>query len=191
MDEASTDRLIENFNRLEMKFDIVIHNAGINAIRPFEAVTAEFLHEVMHVNCIAPILFTQKLLAAGLLRSGARLCHVISDAAWRPMRHSLAYNMSKAALDMATKQMARELTKSRGLTIFGVRPGKMRGTGMSQYIDKQVQTLRGWSAEEAATYAANNSVSGQEFSPFEVSQLIYHLCTSHLPLSGACMDLAG
>lgn len=171
--------------------DILVNNAGINAIRTFEDVTDDFLHDIFQVNCVAPIMLTQTLLRLKLLRSGSRVCNVVSDAAWRPMRHSLAYNCSKAALDMATKQMARELTKPYGLTIFGVRPGKMAGTEMSRYIDRQVCELRGWSLQEAQAYAAVSSTSGEEFSPINVAQVIKLLCMSRIPVSGACLDLVG
>jgi NAD(P)-dependent dehydrogenase (short-subunit alcohol dehydrogenase family) len=119
--------------------------------------------------------------------------NVISDAAWRPMRHSLAYNCSKAALDMATKQMARELTKPRDLSIIGVRPGKMTNTAMSAYIDQRVQEVRGWTAEEAMTYFRNNSVSGLEQEPTAVAAFILSIATGGLArnMSGACIDLVG
>ena len=179
------------------RFHVLINNAGINAIKKFEHLTSGFLRDVMTVNFAGPIFLTQQLLARGTanlnggLQSGAVVCNIISDAAWRPMRHSLAYNCSKAALDMATKQMARELTKPYNLTIFGVRPGKMAGTGMSHYIDQQVCEMRGWTSEQAHEYFKANSVTGQEFSTILLAKLIADLCTSRLPLSGACLDLCG
>jgi len=173
------------------RVDVLINNAGINAIKKFEDLDQDFITEIMQVNFVAPVLLTQALLKAGMFHVGTVVCNVISDAAWRPMRHSLAYNCSKAALDMATKQMARELTKPYGLTIFGVRPGKMRGTGMSNYIDRSVCELRGWTSEEADAYFRTNSLTGIEFEPTAVAQFIYQLCTTSMPISGACIDLAG
>jgi NAD(P)-dependent dehydrogenase (short-subunit alcohol dehydrogenase family) len=109
------------------------------------------------------------------------------------MRHSLAYNCSKAALDMATKQMARELTKPYGLSVFGVRPGKMAGTGMSTYIDEQVCLMRDWTPEQAMAYAQQNSVTGLELPPMKVAEFIYDLVRSGTAryTSGACIDMVG
>jgi NAD(P)-dependent dehydrogenase (short-subunit alcohol dehydrogenase family) len=191
LDPRSLTGLVEDLKESVPCLDIVINNVGINAIRKFEDLDSGFIHDILHVNAVAPVLLVKELLANRILSKGAVICNVISDAAWRPMRHSLAYNISKAALDMATKQMARELTKPHDLTIFGVRPGKMNGTGMSRYIDQSVMESRGWSKEQADEYFRNNSVAGRENSPFAVARFIYNACTSGMPISGACMDLAG
>lgn len=172
------------------KVDLLINNAGVNAICRFEMLEVAFINRIMDVNFLGPVILTRQLLSA--LRNGT-IINIISDAAWRPMRHSLAYNCSKAALDMATKQMARELTKPYNLSVVGVRPGKMCGTGMSNYIDQMVCDLRGWTPEQTREYAANNSVTGLEMPPKHVAGLIYNLCMSgsFKFMSGACMDLAG
>lgn len=172
--------------------DVLINNAGMNGIRPFEELDAMFLQEMMQVNFVGPVMVTKAVLPFMRPELGTVL-NVTSDAAWRPMRHSLAYNASKAALDMATRQMARELTKPYKLTIVGVRPGKMSGTGMSSYIEEQVCKLRGWSPEEAKDYAAMNSVTGLELPATVMASHVYNLVTSGVLryASGSCMDLAG
>ena len=173
--------------------NVLINNAGINAIRRFEDLTLEFMEEVMRVNCHAPVLLIKELLGAQLFAPQPVIVNVISDAAWRPMRHSAAYGQSKAAFDMATRQMARELTKPHDLIMVGIRPGKMKGTGMSTYIDQQVCDLRGWTPEEAHAYFVQNSVTGREQSPHDVARLIYDLVENPLitTMSGACIDLVG
>ncbi len=191
--QVGIDHLLEEIGRTTKQFEIVIHCAGINAIRKFEDLDAAFIHDIMQVNFVAPVLLTRSLLVANLLGQGSQIIHVISDAAWRPMRHSLAYNCSKAALDMATKQMARELTKQHQMTVVGIRPGKMSGTAMSRYIDKAVCEMRNWTPGEAQAYYAQNSVTGLETDPRLVAHLIYHLTQSPLihTMSGACLDLVG
>jgi NAD(P)-dependent dehydrogenase (short-subunit alcohol dehydrogenase family) len=171
--------------------DLLINNAGMNAVREFVNLSDTFLHEVMAVNCVGPIMLTKALLES-LSWSKGTVINVISDAAWRPMRHSLAYNISKAAMDMATKQMARELTKPRGVSFIGVRPGKMADTGMSRYIDAQVCKMRGWTPEQASDYFKAGSVTGLEFPVKAVAEFIVQLsynATSYM--SGACMDIVG
>jgi NAD(P)-dependent dehydrogenase (short-subunit alcohol dehydrogenase family) len=173
------------------RVDILINNAGINAIRPFEELTGAFIQSIMNVNFIGPVLITQEFLP--YFNKGAGVFNIISDAAWRPMRHSLAYNCSKAALDMATKQMARELTKPYDISIVGIRPGKMAGTGMSNYIDQKVQETRGWTKEEADEYFKTNSVTGREIDPINIARMILNIVQSGLyrNMSGACVDLVG
>lgn len=183
------DHVLQQFDG---RVDVLVNNAGTNAIRPFEVLSQEFIEGIMRANFLLAVLLTQRLLP-GLSKAQGTVVNVISDAAWRPMRHSLAYNCSKAALDMATKQMARELTKPCGVTVFGVRPGKMAGTEMSRYIDEAVCATRGWTPEEARAYFAANTVSGLESSPEHVAKIIFDLVQSpaRRTLSGACMDLVG
>lgn len=171
--------------------DVLINNAGMNAICEFENLTPKFVRSIMSVNFEAPVFIIQALLP--YFRKPGVVVNVISDAAWRPMRHSLAYNCSKAALDMATKQMARELTKPHQLTVLGIRPGKMSNTKMSDYIDVKVQEMRGWTPYEAKKYFQQNSVSGLELHPHDVARLILNIVDSGLvhQLSGACLDLVG
>lgn len=173
------------------KVDVLINNIGTNAILPFEQLTETFVNHIMDVNFTTAVFMTQHFLEH-FNRPGV-VVNVISDAAWRPMRHSLAYNCSKAALDMATKQMARELTKPRELAVIGVRPGKMKNTAMSEYIDKQVQKLRGWTPEQAMDYFRQNSVSGLELEPIDVAYFIMRVAVSGMAMnmSGACIDLVG
>jgi NAD(P)-dependent dehydrogenase (short-subunit alcohol dehydrogenase family) len=173
------------------RVDVLINNIGENDIRPFEEVTPEFLRHLMTVNFETPVFLTQAFLP--FFSTPATVINIVSDAAWRPMRHSLAYNCSKAALDMATKQLARELTKPRGISFIGIRPGKMGGTHMSTYIDRRVQQVRGWSADEAVDYFKMNSLTGLEFRPEDVAVLIYNIATNIIArnMSGACLDLVG
>ncbi len=194
---ASLHHGVDALAKLTEPVDCLINNAGINAIRHFEDLDDYFIERIMRVNFLAPVLLVQAMLKQGKLKTGGVVVNIISDAAWRPMRHSLAYNCSKAALDMATKQMARELTKPHNLSVIGIRPGKMSGTGMSTYIDEQVCELRGWTPERAREYAAANSVTGKELDPRLVAELVANIVIGSQSgsiaynLSGACLDLAG
>lgn len=178
--------------RFDGHVNLLINNAGTNAICPFEELTPGFVQNILDVNFMAPVFITQALLP--MMVDHGSVVNVISDASWRPMRHSLAYNCSKAALAMATRQMARELTKPKNISVFGINPGKMRGTEMSKYIDKRVQEVRGWTAAEARTYFENNSLTGLELDPVDVANLIYHLTSAGglcEAMSGTVVDLVG
>lgn len=189
--ESSVVQFAHHVKKRMDRVDLLINNAGVNSICRFEMLEVSFINRIMDVNFLGPVMLTKSLLH--VLSNGGTVVNVISDAAWRPMRHSLAYNCSKAALDMATKQMARELTKPYNMSVVGIRPGKMAGTGMSQYIDQMVCELRGWTPTQAQQYYEANSVTGQEMPPKHVAGLIYNLVVSGSLrfMSGACLDLAG
>jgi NAD(P)-dependent dehydrogenase (short-subunit alcohol dehydrogenase family) len=190
--ENSIVRYVEEIKKEERPIGCLINNAGVNQICKFREQSLEQMEWMMRVNCLGPIMLIQRLLNAGKLNGS--VCNVISDASWKPMRHSLAYNMSKAAMAMATRQMARELTKQYPhLTVFGVNPGKMSGTHMSEYIDEQVMELRGWTAEGAKEYYQASAVNGRESEPRQVAWHIVNLVegSSNQFLSGAVVDLVG
>lgn len=174
--------------------DAMVFNIGINEIRPFEDLNENFIANVMRVNCFAPITLFGKLKHRLRLDSERPpvVCFIVSDASWRPMRHSLAYNMSKAALSMGVKQMAREMGKQ--FCIFGINPGFMLGTEMTEFIQQQVMQVRGWSKEQQANYYEQNSVAGRPAQASQIAETIValvHRASNGLPLSGAMIDLVG
>jgi len=187
---------IEAFvNEVRIRFgnrvDVLINNAGANAICPFGELTPEFVRHIMDVNFMTPVFLVQAFMKQ--LEGHGVIVNIISDAAWRPMRHSLAYNCSKAALDMATRQMARELTQPKSISVIGVRPGPMSDTEMTAYIDRHVQETRGWTAEEAYNYFRQNSVSGLKLHPIDVASFVLSIVVGGMSrqLSGSCIDLVG
>lgn len=127
--------------------------------------------EVIDVNLMGFINVMNFLVKAwgdGLLdcqsyqRLPINVCAVSSDAANRPMRTSIAYCASKAGLNMAIRVAARELGPA-GWRVWGVAPGMIEHTEhypsrMTQYIDVRVPEVRGWTADEATVYEAQQSV---------------------------------
>jgi NAD(P)-dependent dehydrogenase (short-subunit alcohol dehydrogenase family) len=84
----------------------IVNCAGENFIKPIPELTEYDLQRLMKVNAFSTFHFVQNLLEQ--LRGGF-VCNVVSNAATIPMTNSLAYNISKAAAKMLSKQMAREL----------------------------------------------------------------------------------
>lgn len=170
--------------------DCLVNCAGINHIAYLEDLTLEAWHSVMAVNAQAPFLLTQGLLPA-LKASQGTVLNVVSNASHMPMTASLAYNASKAALDIMTRQLARELTKRWGITVFGISPNKMHSTGMSQYIEQRVPAVRGWTPEQAAAYQKASLLTGEETDPADVAAFIAYLLShreQHFFLSGCVLE---
>ena len=120
-----------------------------------------------------------------LLTPGAAMCNVISNAAHIPMTHSLMYNASKAAQEIVTRQMARELKE---YCIFGVNPNKLEGTQMSLEIEAQVRELRGWTEEEARRYQLAALPAGVETPPESLAEFIAGLMRPvHHPYITGCI----
>jgi NAD(P)-dependent dehydrogenase (short-subunit alcohol dehydrogenase family) len=157
--------------------DLLVNCAGINHNEWFEDVSCESLEHVMEVNAFGIVYMTQACLHA-LKKSLGTVINIVSNAAHIPMTSSLAYNMSKAAALMATKQMAHELTPKYGITVFSVSPNKLRGTGMSKQIEENVCRVRGWTPEYAAAYQKKALMHGLETEPRDVADFIANLVTT-------------
>lgn len=150
-------------------YDIMVYSAGRTDLEwSLDQDVNLTMTDIMHVNCFGLINVLQAMYKCATLPSR---CVVIgSDAAWRPMRTSLAYCASKAALHMAVKVLAREYSES--FRINCVAPGMTHGTEMQKYIDERVPEVRGWTPEEARIYEATQRVSAGRVTPKEVAEVV-------------------
>lgn len=157
--------------------DGLINCAGINCNEWFEDITPASLQRVMEVNAFSMVYMTQAVLRP-LVKSKGFVLNIVSNAANMPMTSSLAYNASKAAALMITRQMAHELTKKHGLTVFSISPNKLSGTEMSKQIEDNVVKTRGWTREFAAEYQRQSLMHGLETPPAAIAAYVVHLLDS-------------
>jgi len=158
------------------QLDGLINCAGINHNEWFPDIAGSLPH-VMAVNAFSMVYMTQALLAPLTLCKGF-VINIVSNAAHMPMTSSLAYNASKAAALMITKQMSHELSKTHGLTVFSISPNKLEGTEMSKDIEANVIKTRGWTAEYAKEYQSKSLVHGLETPPAAIGEFIAHILES-------------
>lgn len=163
------------------KLDALINCAGINRIAWFEDVDNELWEQTISTNAMAIWKMTKHYLQAlsdsGTpdRREGGTVLNIVSNASHMPMRCSLAYNASKGAAHIMTLQMARELYGRHGITVFGISPNKLAGTGMSDDIDTQVMATRGWTREKAQEYQLAGLATGQETDPETLADFVCFL----------------
>lgn len=150
-------------------FDRILYSAGINQLKWIEDMNQTDLSKHMAINVWG---FVDVVKAHRYFWGSNKLSMVVivSDAADTPMRGSLAYCTSKAAALMAMRCLARECHD--WLRIVSVSPGVVSRTGMTESVDKQVQDLRGWSAEEAYAYETQDSLVVGRVSKADVCQTI-------------------
>ncbi len=154
--------------------DALINCAGVNKTNWLENVTDAEWDNVMDTNAKGIFKMSQWALSS-LVRSRGTIVNIVSNAAHMPMTCSAAYNASKGAAHILTLQLARELTKKYGITVFGVAPNKMAGTGMSKDIERQVVEQRGWTPEQAQAYQLAALLPGEETPPQVVAEFIEFL----------------
>ncbi|WP_158964686.1 SDR family NAD(P)-dependent oxidoreductase [Chachezhania sediminis] len=119
-DAGATDRVVtavmERFGRI----DLIVNNAATIQTTPTDTFDAGAHARIYATNVIAPA----TLLTAALphLKDGAAIVSISSVNAVLPPRDAVAYGASKAALNLWTKGMAKELGP-RGIRVNAVAPG--------------------------------------------------------------------
>ncbi|MDU8929864.1 SDR family oxidoreductase [Alisedimentitalea sp. MJ-SS2] len=108
--------VIDRFGRL----DVIVNNAAVMAETPREGFKGEDWRRIFDVNVMVPA----DLLSTALphLKPGAAIVNVSSVNAALPPRGAVAYGASKAALELWTKGMAKELG-AKGIRVNAVAPG--------------------------------------------------------------------
>lgn len=151
----------------------LINNAGATHIDWLENQSILDMTEVMNINFWWPLLLTQRMAALERMADTdprgadgfARIINISSYGTKAGLRASMGYACSKAALDMLTRNSAKEFTGRLPILVFGVAPCGVEGTAMqSQVIDGLVEK-RGFKPEDAAEYFAGNGFhEGAQFS---------------------------
>lgn len=113
---AVVDQVIARFGRL----DVIINNAGSVVPSGPDSFDPDALRAMLNINLLAPGM----LLAAALpyLKPGASIVNISSGNAILPPRGAAIYGASKAALNLWTRGMAKELGP-RGIRVNAVAPG--------------------------------------------------------------------
>jgi NAD(P)-dependent dehydrogenase (short-subunit alcohol dehydrogenase family) len=186
--DVTSEESIANYLRQHGPFDRVVYSAGVSRLSWVRDEGLAGMSEVMAVNTFGAV-----LMAAWHLElfpdHQVRYVVVVSDAAHTPMRGSIAYTMSKAALEMAVKSMARELAP--GWIVVGVSPGVVDDTGMTNRLAKEIPEFRGWSPEVARAYEDSGSVLGRRVTKQEVARTIAFALDGPEALNGSIITING
>ncbi|MYW90922.1 SDR family oxidoreductase [Amycolatopsis rubida] len=118
---------------LDTDIDILVHNAGRYFLRrPIEVLTPEEFDKMFAVNVKAPFFLTQRLLPR--LRDGGRIIAVSSVATRVTAPDGIAYPMTKGALDVFSRTLAKHLAP-RGITVNSVGVGYTRTDMTAALLD--------------------------------------------------------
>lgn len=186
----SIRRAAESVASQHERIDVLVNCAGINKIEYIPALVEREWDDIMDTNAKGIFLTAQVLLQMDEVKAkdnvinpdrffaGSTICNIVSNASHIPMTSSLAYNASKGAAAIMTKQMSRELIKTHGITVFAVSPNRLMNTKMSEYIDRKVCELRGWGLKEAREYQRAALPAGEETDTGTLAEFIAFLLSS-------------
>lgn len=123
---AFRDALLVRFGRC----DVLVNNAGIYPVKPFEETTVEDLRRMMAVNVEGVMRMSQALIPTMKAAGWGRIVNISSTTAWLVVPGFSAYIASKMAVIGLTRGMATELGEH-GITVNCACPSLVR-TGTTE-----------------------------------------------------------
>lgn len=185
---VSLPATINAYMKAHGPFDRIVYSAGLSKLQWIKDTDQETMDKVFDVNVFGAVLVAQGHLAL-FPDAPVRYAVVVSDASDTPMRGSIAYCASKAALEMVVRVMARELSPS-WITV-AVSPGVVDDTGMTNKLAIDVPEFRNWTPEEARQYEDKGSVLGRRITKEEVADAIVFALNGPEALNGSTVTLNG
>lgn len=102
--------------------DVLVNNAAIFEVEPFEEISVESWRRYLQVNLIAATQLCRHFLPRMLERGRGRILMVASEAGVKPVPFMLHYSVTKTALLGLARGLA-ELTKGMAVTVNSLLPG--------------------------------------------------------------------
>jgi 3-oxoacyl-[acyl-carrier protein] reductase len=167
---ALYDRVLARFGRI----DVLVNNAAFNQSVPFtdlEGLTPELWEQILTANTTGPFLCCRAIAPIMKRQGNGRIINISSVAGFHPGGSSIAYAVSKAALNHLTRCMAVAMAPE--VLVNGVAPGLMDGTRMTTRLrPEQVEIALAGSllkraadrddvADQVVTFAKTDSTTGQ------------------------------
>ena len=167
--------------------DVLVNNAGVAYLVPFETVSEEQYQNSFALNVTAVFFLTQKLLPH--LASSASVINISSYFAGKmiPKRPSSLYSLSKGALNSLTKSLAFELGP-RGIRVNAIAPGTI-DTAMRR---RSVENLPEAAKAELKAYVERSYPLGRIGKADDIAGMAVHLASDESAwTSGAVLAVDG
>lgn len=119
---SSDDRL--RLAALATEADVLVNNAGVAWLGPFEKMEAPDVRTMYEVNVLGLIELTRLFLPAMLERKQGHIVNISSVAAWAALPPFTVYSSTKFAVQGFTEGLRRE-TLGRGVTVASINPGPL------------------------------------------------------------------
>jgi short-subunit dehydrogenase len=133
-DLTKPDEMARLFNRIRHEVgsvDVLINNAGVIQVGPFETITHEDYEQAMAVHFWAPLFCSEQVLPDMRRRGHGRIVNIASIGGKIAVPHLLPYSASKFALIGLSRGLRAELAKD-GIYVTTINPGLMR-TGSARH----------------------------------------------------------
>lgn len=128
------DNLLERAHVALGGLDILINNAGIDAVRFYTDETDAETEQMLKLDLLAPMLLARRALPQFLAQKRGHIINVASLAGKTAMPYSVSYSAAKAGLIAFTHSLRAELSGT-GVSASVICPGFVTGEGM--FADRQ------------------------------------------------------
>jgi 3-oxoacyl-[acyl-carrier protein] reductase len=179
--EALTEALTAELERRtgSLQLDILVNNVGGGEYGTIATTTPELFDATIRNNLRTPFFVTQKLLPH--LRDGGRIINLSSAASRLALPETISYCMCKAAVDIFTLVMAKELGPRR-ITVNAVLPGfneteSNEREANDPAIRKQIEDM---------------TLLGRFGKPDDIADVVHALATPAMGwVTGQCIEASG
>lgn len=146
-------------------FDYLVNNAGVGGYKPVAEVTEEFFDNLLNIHFKGVYFLTQKLVP--MLNDGGGIVNISSGLTRVSMPGSSVYGSLKAAVEVFTRYLARELG-SRQIRANVVAPGAIMTDFGGGHLrnDQQLQAI-----------VSNNTALGRPGVAEDIGGVVAFLCT--------------
>lgn len=159
--------------------DILVNNAGIGTQGTIENTTEEIFNEILAVNIKAPFFLIQQALPR--LREQGRIINISSAEVRLGLTGSIAYGLSKGALNTMTLPLAKHLGE-RGITVNTIMPGYTKTDINTKLLDDP----------EIRKFATESSVFNRIGQVEDIADAVAFLASSESRwITGQILDVSG
>ncbi|MCU0293513.1 MAG: SDR family oxidoreductase [Thermoanaerobaculaceae bacterium] len=162
------DTTLDRFGRL----DALVNNASVFPRTPLADLDEAAFLAVLQTNLVAPVMLA-RLTAAALGATTGSIVNLVDILAERPIRHHLAYIVSKAGLVAATRALAVELAPS--VRVNAIAPGIALFPDSYDEATRQRLTAR--------------TLLGRAGTPLEIARAVEYLLDGASTMTGQVLTL--
>jgi 3-oxoacyl-[acyl-carrier protein] reductase len=126
---GDVQRLFVEAKKAFRKVDIIVNNAGVYDLKPFEDVTEAEFHRAFNINVLGTVLMIQEALKY-FSPEGGNIINISSIASKNPPPNHAILSATKGAVDLITLALSRELG-ARNIRVNAIAPGGTASEGLA------------------------------------------------------------
>ncbi|GIG36418.1 oxidoreductase [Cellulomonas pakistanensis] len=178
-DAAQVERLLDELGDV----DVLVNNAGLFEVAPFESITDADWRRYLDVNLMSGVRLARRLLGPMLARGRGRVLFVNSESGVDVPADMVHYGVSKAAALALANGLAK-LTRGTGVTVNTILGGPTYSDGVARAVEgiAQAQGVPADALKGTLAAARTTSLVQRFLEPEEIARLAVYLAS---PLSSA------